>query len=218
MTLDPLAIETLLARVLASDEGAWKSLWSTIEPHVLAVASRRKVMGQLSESEDERRDIVVKVMTRLREDEFRRLRAYAASPERTQGSFVRWLSAVTVRVAIDHVRSHAEYTGRTVNAPRDGHWIRRAPDHEISLLLGNEVAADDAASARLVLARARTLLSEEQRAALGMWLEGHDTNAIARSLGLENGGAADRCVRSALKRLRDRYRSPREESNDELVP
>jgi hypothetical protein len=56
-----------------------------------------------------------------------------------------------------------------------------------------------------VLERARSELRPDQLLALAAWLEGDDAAGIASRLGIDDDKAAQRTLRSALKRLRDRF-------------
>ena len=70
-----------------------------------------------------------------------------------------------------------------------------------------------AIEARRILAFAREHLSPAQRDALDLWLQGCDPADIAYELGLEDGAAATRLVRSAIARLRREYRGEGHEGN-----
>jgi DNA-directed RNA polymerase specialized sigma24 family protein len=153
-------------------------------------------------------------MERLRADGFRRLRSYLASMEAApsagrNSSFKTWLCTVTARTAIDYVRSHAEYRdvrGSGAATTDDlGRWVRfvpltREPIHPC-------VDPTKVATAAVMLERARDELRPEQLSALYLWLQGDDHVEIAARLGLGSPKDADRLVRAALKRLRDRYAS-----------
>jgi hypothetical protein len=56
-----------------------------------------------------------------------------------------------------------------------------------------------------MLERARGELRSDQLQALYLWLHGHDHREIAARLELSGSREAERLVRAALKRLRDRY-------------
>ncbi len=171
-----------------------------------AITGKFQVTGRLSEREDERRNIVLEVMERLRVDGFRRLHVYLASCRgRAQSpSFHSWLATVSVRAAIDYVRRHDEY--RDVRGGRDdgtGRWVRLTPLAEPPA----QPAVDPVhlVTATLMLERAREVLRRDQLIALCRWLQGDDFAAIAERLD-RSSPAAQKLVRSALKRLRDRYR------------
>ncbi|MCC6523290.1 MAG: sigma-70 family RNA polymerase sigma factor [Polyangiaceae bacterium] len=204
---------TLIARAIAGDADAWRAFWAAVEPRVWALTARYRLVGPLSRDPDERRDIVVAVMHRLGADGHRRLRAYldhaarafvAESPE-AERHFAAWLATVAARVAVDHVRAHAAYRDRRGAADAPGsRWIA------VLALDGHEPGAsgldpERGAMALALLESARRDLSAEQQRCLSMWLEGEPFAAIAERLGHADARAAERLVRSGLKRLRDRH-------------
>ena len=198
-------MEALLERVIDGDTAAWQKLWQAAEPTVWAVTGKFQVTGPLSEREDDRRNIVLEVMDQLQADDFRRLRAYLTSAERRASSFRSWLATVSVRAAIDYVRRHSEYRDvRGRHSLGGDRWVRHMP-------LGEPAATRPAVdpvnltTATLMLERAREVLRRDQLLALCRWLQGDDFEAIAARLGLSR-PAAQKLLRSALKRLRDRYR------------
>ena len=106
-------MEELVRRVVAGDPRAWHELWDAVQPTLWAITGKWQITGPLSQRDEDRRNIVVEVMERLRADGFRRLKSYLASlePEGNPraGSFKTWLCTVTARTAIDYVRAHPEY-------------------------------------------------------------------------------------------------------------
>lgn len=86
--------------------------------------------------------------------------------------------------------------------------------HEPRVTLDPEKAATAAA----VLERAHAMLGPDQLAALLLWLQGERRGAIADQLGLEDPVEADRLVRSALKRLRDEFRTQPKDTQTERLP
>lgn len=193
----------LAARVLASDTHAWHELWQQMEPRIWAVTGRWQVTGPLCRSADDRREIVLKVMARLREAGFRRLGAFMSSAGgQSEAAFVAWLHTLATRVAVDHARAHPERLGRG-EASR---WVRLVSIDDVP----PPIATADLAGQAMVLSlleRARSELSIQQLTALSLWLEGESNTAIARRLGVREPEEAHRIVRAALKRLRDRYRT-----------
>jgi DNA-directed RNA polymerase specialized sigma24 family protein len=192
-------------RTIGGDGRAWGELWIAVEPTLHRVAAHFRVTSRLSQSDDDRRNIVLRVMGQLHADGFRRLRMYRASRERRgEGTFRAWVSTMAVRSAISYLRAHPEYLGRpsTDDAPCACRWAQIQP-------LGaelDELWADPTRTieVRATLALARRHLRREQLDALLLWLEGYEHGEIAARLALPDGAAADRLVRSALKRLRDR--------------
>jgi DNA-directed RNA polymerase specialized sigma24 family protein len=196
--------EDLVERTIGGDGRAWRALWLAVEATLHRITARFRVTSRLSHSDDERRNIVLRVMGQLHADGFRRLRLYRASRERRgEGTFHAWLSTMAVRSAISYVRAHPEYLGRpSPDDHRRGRWAEVLP-------LGAEVDArmvdpTRTVEARALLALARRQLREDQLEALLLWLEGREHGEIAALLSLGDVASAERLVRSALKRLRDR--------------
>jgi DNA-directed RNA polymerase specialized sigma24 family protein len=197
-------VSGLVERTLHGDEDAWHKLWLAIEPTLLAVTSRWRITSRLSRREDDRRNIVVQVMGRLRADRFRRLRRFHESVgQYDPGSFRPWLATVAARSAISYVRTHAEYRcPARGTAPDVERWTRTEPIASEHGEKSNDPTR--AIEARILLDRAPRHLRSDQLDALRLWLEGCDHAEIAARLGLMNRVCADRLVRSGLKRLRDR--------------
>jgi DNA-directed RNA polymerase specialized sigma24 family protein len=195
----------LLRRVLAAEAAAWHELWRVAEPVIWNVTGRWQALGPLSKSAEDRRDVVLRVMEKLREGDFRRLRAFSESAGAGSEAALRaWIAVVATRVAIDHVRAHPEHVD-----PRgrrgDERWARLVPLDQAPEL-ADERNLDGSATALRLLERARQELSVEQLSALYLWLDGVELAAIARRIGAPDDRAALRVVRAALKRLRDRFR------------
>ena len=76
---DDQRIEALVARAADGDEPAWQELWALVEPRLTRVVAQPRFLGRLGQREDDRRNIVVDVMARLRTNDFDRLRLYLAS-------------------------------------------------------------------------------------------------------------------------------------------
>ena len=208
-----MPLEPLVRKVVGGDARAWQELWVAIEPTVWAITGRWQLTGKLAGRDDDRRDIVVRVMERLREDRFRRLRSYLASADaRAAGSLKTWLATVTARAAIDHVRAHPEYTDVRRPAPVTAdpetteirsRWVPIVPLHDEPD--GEPADPTEVMTATRLLEKARGELRSDQLQALYLWLSGHDHAEIADRLELATPRDADRLVRAALKRMRDRY-------------
>ena len=201
-------LDRLIERVVDGDAAAWHELWTAIEPVVSAVTRRRQITGPLGKNEDDRRNIVLAVMERLRAQEFRRLRAYLGTLPRAGGSsFETWLATVAARVAIDYVRAHPECRDPRGRHPEMERWVRMVPVTDADPVPPG-LDPTGLATASQMIEHARAELRKEQLAALFLWLQGSDKNAIAARLELASVEEAQRLVRSALKRLRDRYARP----------
>ncbi len=198
-------LHALADRAASGDAAAWRELWRAVEPTIWAITGKWQFTGPLSRREDERRDMVLEVMERLRADDFRRLRDFLAAAKERGGSLKAWLATVTARAAIDHVRAHPEYLDPRGGGASDGpRWVTVVPmpDAELAHPFADP---DKVATAIVMLDRARRDLEPDQLAALYVWLHGGDHGEIATRLGLGSARDADRLVRAALKRLRDRY-------------
>lgn len=206
------ALEALVAAAAGGDPTAWTALWEEIEPRLLAVVRTRRFLGPLARREDEPRDIVVEVMTRLRADDCRRLRGYvtarSASPNMR---FLPWLIVVAKRVSIDYMRAHDEYVDRRHSKNPEsaaGKWIgvdALPPDSR----MGERVPMTRRGTARELMSYAGHTLPDEQRRALELWIQSEPYDVIAARVGLEDARAAEKAVRAALERLRRRFREDR---------
>ncbi|MFO0550562.1 MAG: hypothetical protein U0271_19360 [Polyangiaceae bacterium] len=196
----------LIERVVRGEASAWHELWAAVEPTVWAISGKPQIVGALARRTDERRNIVVDVMARLAEHDFRRLRQFLdAAAARTSTSFKAWLATVTARAAIDYVRGHPEYLRRAADVSRhEPRWVQHT---SVDAVDDRESRADPLRdlTVREVLASADATLTASQKRALSLWLEGEDHAAIAEALDLPDAAAADKLVRAALKRLRDRF-------------
>lgn len=196
--------EALLQRVVAGDVLAWHSLWKAVEPTVWHITGRWQLVGQLSKRDDDRRNIVVDVMHRLQDDGHRRIRAFlAAEPSAAKSSFKAWLVTMTTRAAIDYLRAHPEFDAARGRAG-EARWFKVVPMSDPD---GRSTVADAPSKAAVseLLDRARRDLRNDQLRALSLWLEGGTHLEIEQELGLRDAGAGERLVRSALKKLRDRF-------------
>lgn len=195
----------LLPRVLAGEPSAWHELWQSVEPLVWGVSGKWQVTGPLCRQSDERREIVLRVMERLRESDFRRLRTFAASTGAgSDAAFRVWLTTVATRVAIDRMRAHPENVDSR-GRHGDARWARLVSLDDAPPLVQDADVHGKTTALRL-LERARQELSVEQLTVLCLWLDGVGFEAIAARMDLPDDRAALRVLRAALKRLRDRYR------------
>lgn len=199
MTLD----DELLERVVAGDALAWHQLWRRMEPLVDRVCRSPRIVGPLARREDERRNIELAIIAGLREKSFRRLRAYLdARKAGRAGSFGAWLTTVARRVALDAVRAHPEHLDPRGRRGGD-RWARFTPnwsEHGVSTPGRTETLV----RAAQLMDAARASCSPEQLDVLHRWLAGASRAEIAAELRVPS-ELVHRRLRSALKRLRDRY-------------
>lgn len=199
-------IEILVERTVTGDEAAWQSLWAAVEPPLTRIIAQPRFLGPLGRDEDERANIIVAVMARLRADEFSRLSLYLqARRENPRLTFVGWLSVVAKRTGIDYLRAHPDYQRRCGAArSRPGAWVHQTQLPE-SKLLGKRPPMTTRLTARRMVDNAPSMPATQRRA-LELWTHGEDLADIAREVGLADGAAAHRVVRAALDRLRRAYR------------
>ncbi|MBZ0231099.1 MAG: hypothetical protein K8M05_02015, partial [Deltaproteobacteria bacterium] len=116
-------LDEIVAAAAAGDEAAWQALWREVEPELRRLLAQPSFLGRVSGREDDRRDIVVDVMARLRAGDFYRLKHYlAARRENPSLTFLPWLRVVTKRVGIDHIRAHPDYIDQRHRGTH-GAWI-----------------------------------------------------------------------------------------------
>jgi hypothetical protein len=197
-------LEDLVDGTLGGSVDAWQALWLAVEPLLWDLTARFRLTSRLCRSEEDRRNIVLGVMERLHADDFRRLRRFRASldesGDRRGGGFEPWLATMAARAAVSYLRAHPEYA-RGADHGRS-RWVELEPMPTDLEDARADPARDVAASS--LLAEARRILRQDQLEALLLWLSGRDHAEMAQGLGLDGEAAADRLVRSALKRLRNR--------------
>lgn len=199
-------VQGLITATLAGDEQAWQRLWQHVEPALYSTLRRPQVLGRLSQSEDDCRNIVVEVMSRLRADRFARLAQFVEAQRHNPSvPFMGWLIVVAKRVAIDYMRRHEAYVDRRheKDASAPGRWREIGALPSDSQLPGARPAVTGQGTAHKLYAFASSELPPDQRLALAAWLEGATFEEIAA------GGdprQAEKLVRAALVRLRRRFR------------
>jgi DNA-directed RNA polymerase specialized sigma24 family protein len=208
------ALETLVAQAAAGDELAWKRLWGILETRLGQLLSRPHFLGPVAKREDDRRNIIVEVMSRLREREFHRLRLFTTAHEKNPGlGFWTWLRVVTKRTGIDYMRAHPDYIDRRRTAGPEsepGRWVHAGTLPASSQLGGAAPQYTNRGTAAELLRHATASLPQTQLQALKLWIEGQEHADIALQLQLPGGAAeAERAVRAAIERLRRHFRAPK---------
>jgi DNA-directed RNA polymerase specialized sigma24 family protein len=195
-------VEVLVARAAGGDETAWRELWTAVEPRLLRVIAQPRFLGPLGGSEDDRRNIIVDVMAKLRSAGFARLRQYLdARAENPQLAFEPWLCVVAKRAGIDYLRAHPHYRRRhDKGRSKPGSWVRHTA--LTSVLVHRRPPLTNQIAVRRIVDRLPPL----QRRALALWAHGVELDDIARELALADSRAAHRTVRAALDRLRRAHR------------
>lgn len=202
-------LEALVRRAASGDEEGWQALWRRVEPKLVRIVSRPSFLARLGQREDDRRNVVLEVMARLRADGFRRLALYLeARADNPRLGFMTWLRVVAKRVGIDYLRGHPEYVDRRrqAGASAAGEWIETATLPSASRLGGERPPVTDLGTAQQLLRFADGAVSDTQRRALELWVQSEGYPEIARALGLADAAEAERTVRAAIERLRRRFR------------
>jgi DNA-directed RNA polymerase specialized sigma24 family protein len=201
-------LETHVVAAAAGDDRAWQRLWASVEPALLRIVAQPRFLGRLGQREEDRRNIVVAVMARLRADRFHRLQLYLDAKERNPRlRFISWLRVVAKRVGIDYLRGHQDYVRRhDKDASTPGQWVDAGTLPPASQLVGERPPVTNLGTARALLQYADGVLPAEQRQALELWARSESFDDICRALGLGSAGDAERMVRAAVERLRRRFR------------
>jgi DNA-directed RNA polymerase specialized sigma24 family protein len=163
-------VDELWADTLAGRPEAWQKLWQAVEPRLYATLRRPNLLGRLSQSEDDCRNIVLEVMGRLRADDFARLAQFAeARRQNPRLPFMSWLIVVAKRVAIDYLRAHETYIDRrhVDGASSPGAWRDVGTLPPASQLPGERPAMTARGTAHELLEFAATELPEPPRSARG---------------------------------------------------
>jgi len=203
-------LEELVTAVAGGQAQAWGQLWERVEPRLFGLVRSPRVSGRLSQDLDECRNIVVEVMARLSDDDYRRLRMYLdARAERPTLTFMPWLIVVAKRVAIDYLRGHGEYIDRrrsrnTGSAP--GRWVERKTMPSDSRIGGLRPQLTNHGVAMGMMRYAYSELPADQLTALERWIVGSSYGDIAEEMSLGGEKEAEKLVRAALQRLRRHFR------------
>ena len=203
--------ERLVGLAARGDERAWQALWTEIEPPLLRTVASPRFLAQLGQREDDRRNIVVAVMARLRADRFARLQLYLdARASNPRLRFHTWLRVVAKRVGIDYMRAHPDFLRRReVDPSSPGRWVDLAtlpPPSQI----GDRPPVTNRGTARELLAYADGVVDHRQRRALELWAQSESFEDIAKALGMATANEAEKTVRAAIERLRRRFRAAEE--------
>jgi hypothetical protein len=214
VTLDSEAfLEDLVVAVIGGDEAAWQQLWIGLEPRLLKIVSQPRFLGPLGGREDDCRNIVVEVLSRLRADGCKRLRLYLDTRTGNPSlKLMTWIRVVTKRVGIDYMRGHPDYIDRRHRGGRAGEWVDAGTLPSGSRLRGERPPFTNRGTAQQLLRYAAGAIPEVQRRALELWVQSESYDAIARELALGDASEAERFVRAAIERLRRRFRIDEEDA------
>lgn len=201
-------LEPMVRGVLAGDPRAWGQFWLAMDPTIEIIADRYRLCSRAADRRDGRRDVVVRVMERLREGDFSRLRTFHELLLRRDGSFRAWLSVMTRRTAMNHVRDHAERVAEDASEA-ERRWIELLPLPEgIEEATPASTRSAQIAEATRIQTYVEASFPPAQQKALRLWLMGHSRDEIAGELGLPEPKHADLLVRSTLMHLRRRFSQP----------
>lgn len=197
----------IVAAAASGDEEAWQTLWRAVEPELRRMLAQPGFLGPISRREDDRRDIAVEVMSRLRAGDFYRLKHFlAARQENPSLAFRAWLRVVTKRVGIDHIRAHPDYLDQRHRGTH-GAWVAPVELPPPSRLPGPRPPVTARGTASVVMRAAAEGAPPAHVQALERWILGHSFDDIAAELELGSAAEAARMVRATLERLRRRFRA-----------
>jgi DNA-directed RNA polymerase specialized sigma24 family protein len=188
--------------VIGGDESAWQALAGRLEPLLLQLLRRSRILGPMRHSVDDCRMVMTNVLERLKKDEFRGLRLFQPwSDANPRKSFGDWIRIMTANLARDHVSSRlgGGLNKRLVNTLAS--LLPADDDHRLAF----RPAMTDAQLARELLDYAARCLDAIRLQALRRWLEGASLEEIASELGLPTARDGDKLVRAALAKLRRHF-------------
>ena len=202
------ALAGFIPRVVGGDDAAWKELVSALEPHLSKMLRRSRTLGPMRHNVDDCRAVMLKVLERLKKDDYRGLRLFepwsAANPEKDFGD---WIRIVMVNMARDHVS--ARLGARRDDEP--GHNKRLLntlasllPDGDDHRLAFRPMITNDQLARELMEYAARELDPVQLRA-LRMWVEGASFEELASALDLPRPQDANKLVRAAVAKLRRQF-------------
>lgn len=191
-------------RVVAGDDAAWKDFVTQLEPHLIALLSRSRTLGPLRHSVDDCRAVMLKVLERLKKDDFRGLRLFqpwsVANPTKDFGD---WIRIVTVNMARDHVSARLGDAER--GNKRMLHTLASIlPGDDDRRLAFRPMITNDQLARELMEYAARALEPVQLRA-LRLWIEGASFEELAAELDLPRSQDATKLVRAAVARLRRQF-------------
>lgn len=199
--------ESLIAPVLAGDQAFAELMAALWEPSMRLVGGSKAMRG-LRASEDDVREVVTRLMSKLQRDDFRALRLYRPWKERhPDKTFADWFKITAANVVRDFARErrgtdHRRMPGELSKKRLLNDFAKTLPGEDLH---GQRPPVTDAQTARQLLEYARERLPSEQLAALESWLQGASYDAIASSRGLDDAATAKRLVRAAVAVLRRHF-------------
>ena len=187
--------DELVDRLIAGEHDAWPAFIALVHPLVVMHCERRRYDRTV---EDAARDVALRVIERLRAQDYAALRAYAAArASYASASFARWLGVLVHHAYVDHVRAQPDVQRERVAGGRRLVRSERAPldDAQGAMQPRREVEI-------LRIARHLEELPVANRHAFVLWLAGHSAGEIAQRLGLASDADANRLLHATRTRLR----------------
>ncbi|NUP12290.1 MAG: sigma-70 family RNA polymerase sigma factor [Polyangiaceae bacterium] len=203
-----LAAEPLARRVAAGDAAAFQELMGALWEPCVGLVRRSGAMRSLSATDDDAREVVTRLMSKLERDSHHALRLYldwaGRNPDK---SFADWLRITVANVARDYARERAgTNVDRSAKAP-SGKRLLNDFAQSLPLELGARPPMTDAQTARQLLEFARTRLPPAQLTALEAWLQGATHEGIAEQQALSSPEEAKRLIRAAVAVIRRHFGS-----------
>ncbi len=236
--LDDLVADPLVLGVVRGDRSAWFQLTVYIEHWVSWRVPRhwRMRKAKLRDSEDDVRDVLLAVLERVGQDDFRALRQYlerkasevpdvryeaAPGSEQTPTSFVAWLEGMVDFAIRDHVRKRygrksvatlREQREPKTSSPtltkRDLHSWAVHPTRPASGEFGRaHPAVSGVLTARAILRYAAESFNERELSVFRRYLEQASFEELSEEFELGGSKAAEAEIRKLKERLRAHFRS-----------
>jgi hypothetical protein len=206
---DLAALAAYVPQVVAGDGSAWQELVTKLEPLLIQFLRRNRTLGPMRHNVDDRRAVMVKVLERLKKEDYRGLRLFQlwaeANPEKDFGD---WIRIVTVNMARDYVSSRLGFAQRAGDQESPN---KRMLHTLASLLVGVDQrlafrpSMTNVHLARELLEYAARALDPLQLRALRRWMDGASFDELAAELRLAAPQDAHKLVRAALARLRRHF-------------
>lgn len=188
ITLGDTDLATLAAdvpQVIEGDLAAWDEFVFQAEPQLLLLLRRSRTLGPLRHNVDACRAVMLSVLERISNDNFRGLRMWVQWANAHPGKdFGDWIRLLTMNVARDHMIQMLD-----AMLPADD-------DDRLSMTMS---------MSRELREYAALWLESTQLRALHRWIDGASLDQIARELRLASSLDADKLVRAALARLRRHF-------------
>jgi DNA-directed RNA polymerase specialized sigma24 family protein len=210
VAVDDAEVETLVSAAAAGDEAAWQRLMTAIKAPLAKIVAQPRFLGKLGRREDDRDNIVVAVLERLRAENFRRLGIYLEARRANPNlKFMSWLRVVAKRVGIDYLRGHQDYIRNyDADASKPGELVEARTLPPPSQLYGIRPPITVLGTAHELLFKAAEILAPDQLAAVKLWIHSESYDDIAKAMSLPSARDAERIVRAALERMRRNLRDP----------